>query len=263
MAQLNESHGRIKAPPRTDDINVLRSYVAELADMFAKLAKDLDFIINGNLDVKNIRANSITANALDVDKLSAITANLGEINAGIIRGIQIFGSKFATSEDSYPRVEISESDDLIRVMLTPTNFIEFTPNYSLSDRQTPTIRFFRDGKEMVLGYGAGTSDFMGLRANDAVVISSLLGVFIPILQVSNWDLFINNQTTRTLQQEFNSLTNSINALTSAINSKANSGSSTSSAGGWNGGIAPGTVLMKFDGTPVTWNGIPSHSHTQN
>lgn len=113
MAQLNETPTRIAPPPNTDDLKTLRDYVANLAEITAKLAKDLDFIINGNLDVDNIRANSITAIALDVQELSAISANLGHITAGEIESVEIYGSKIATRKSGYPRIELSNTNDLL------------------------------------------------------------------------------------------------------------------------------------------------------
>lgn len=49
------------------------------------------------IDGGNIFTNSITANAINVSNLSAISANLGTINAGTIYGVDIFGSKFETT----------------------------------------------------------------------------------------------------------------------------------------------------------------------
>lgn len=114
MAQLNETPTMISGPPNTDDVVTLRDYVANLAEILAKLSKDLDYIINGNLDVNNIRANSITAIAMDVQELSAITANLGHITAGEIDSVEIYGSKIATTRGAMPRIEMSATNNLLK-----------------------------------------------------------------------------------------------------------------------------------------------------
>ncbi|WP_127580185.1 hypothetical protein [Paenibacillus koleovorans] len=79
-------------------------YVKEMANVMTAMKNDLEFAINGHLDAKNIRANSIeaknikagtitgneiaagaiTADKIDVNQLSAIAADLGTIMAGTI-----------------------------------------------------------------------------------------------------------------------------------------------------------------------------------
>lgn len=262
MAQLNESHGKIKAPPNTQDVGALRDYVANLANLLAKLTKDLDFIINGNLDVKNIRANSITADRLEVDELSAISANLGHIIAGIIESVEIYGSKIATSRDSYPRAEMSETGALFRVMLSPTAYLEMMPDLTLSGSQTPAIKFVKDGASMVFGYGAANSGQMGIRTNDTttIIADNGLEIFSQLITLS-WSHIMNFSTGRTLQQDINELTDAIDSLTMALNNKATKGVSTGSVGGHNHGIPDGTVLMTNTGT-VTWSTAGGHSHSQ-
>lgn len=261
MAQLNETPTRIQAPPRTTDVNVLRDYVAKLADILALLSKDLDFIINGNLDVKNIRANSISADRLNVDELSAITANLGHVVAGLIEGLRIIGSFIATSEEGvYPRAEMSSTDKLFRVMLSPTNFAEFISEYSLSSQKVTAQRFVKDADQLIIGYGAASSGQMGIGSNGPLVIGGLSGVYAIKLDVTNWDLLLNNNTGKSLQQELNSLTNSISSLASAVATK---GIATGSAGSHNHGIPDGTQLMTSGGGTVTYFSAGGHSHTQN
>jgi len=138
MSQWNQAPTRIQAPPRTEDIKVLRDFVAKLTDIVAIISKDLDFIINGNLDANNIRANSIetknlkagsvTADKIEVNELSAITANLGHIISGLIESVQIFGAYIATSQNSYPRAEMSNTENLFRAFRSPYEYVEMAAN---------------------------------------------------------------------------------------------------------------------------------------
>lgn len=270
MAQLNESHGRVKAPPRTEDIKVLRDYVAQLADMHAKLAKDLDFIINGNLDVKNLRAKSITAEALSVEELSAISANLGTITAGIIRGIEIYGSYIATSEGGFPRTEMSTTGNYWKIWLNETTFIEAIDRGQNSG--FPQIRFGRNGQIFLFGHGILSTpegDFPGILSESQFALYANGGfrVFSEFL-FNNWGQLINANTNTSLAQELTSMSdriavleNSVSTLTNALNNKADKETSTSSAGSHNHGIADGTTLLTPSGT-VTWSSAGSHSHTQ-
>ncbi|MDP1513067.1 hypothetical protein Q8I65_23185 [Paenibacillus ottowii] len=141
MAQWSDSP-RLSGPPDSQDLGQLLLYVKDLANTVAKMAKDLEFIINGNLDANNIRANSIqaknlqagsvsadkiqagaisadkiqagaitsekiqanavTADKIQVRQLSAISADMGKITAG-----EIYGAYIATSEDQYPMVTLT------------------------------------------------------------------------------------------------------------------------------------------------------------
>lgn len=188
-----------------------------LSEELAKLQRTIRYLLNGNLDFMNIRAKGITAENIDVDKLSAIVADIGEVTAGIMRGIAIYGSYIATSEDSYPRAEMSETEKMFKVALTPTKFVEFTADHSISTGSSPVIRFVDGEQEMIVGSGVSITDVMGISANEALAIVSFAGVFIPILQVSGWSNLINNVNGRTLQDELNDLNSSISSLTSSVN----------------------------------------------
>ncbi|MFR9710734.1 hypothetical protein ACL02P_15300 [Paenibacillus sp. MB22_1] len=135
---------KIQGPPQTEDVSVLVDYVKKLANVTAKMAKDLEFILNGNVAFDNIQANGIkanniqagaitteklqagavTADKITVSELSAITADLGHITAGLIEAVQIFGSYIATSMGSYPRAEMSNTENMFRAASSPSNRIE-------------------------------------------------------------------------------------------------------------------------------------------
>lgn len=263
MAQLNESHGRVKAPPITDDVKVLRNYLANLADMYAKLAKDLDFIINGNLDVKNIRAHSITAEAMKVDELSAISANLGHIIAGLIETVTMIGSLIMTDQPgNYPRSEMSNTDKMFKAEGSATRHIQITPLTTMSGGSAPGLAMKHESNELTFGYDATVLGGFGLYVNGTLDIQALNGVYLTKAMVPSWSTIENYFAGRTLEQELTEIRNSISALTTVVNGKADSGESTSSAGSHNHGIAPGTELVTTTGT-VTWGAAPAHSHTQN
>ncbi|MGG3281421.1 hypothetical protein [Paenibacillus solani] len=60
---------RISGPPDTQDIGVILGYVKDLANTVAKMEKDLEFLVNGNLDVNNIQANSIETKNLKANSI--------------------------------------------------------------------------------------------------------------------------------------------------------------------------------------------------
>ncbi|MGV2685759.1 hypothetical protein GNF82_15590, partial [Clostridium perfringens] len=125
---------RISAPPNTQDIGQVLAYVKDLANTVAKMAKDLEFLVNGNLDANNIRANSIetknlkagsvTADKIEVDELSAISANVGKVTSG-----EIYGNYIATKENAYPRSEMSNTEDMFGAYLDANNGITIQSDY--------------------------------------------------------------------------------------------------------------------------------------
>lgn len=149
---------RIQGPPNTQDLSVVMEYVKDLANTVAKMAKDVEFILNGNVAFDNIRTNGIvakniqadaittdkiqagavTADKITVNELSAISANLGHIVAGLIESVQIFGSYIATSYGGYPYVEMSNTNNMFGAYKSGNNAIQI---YSPSDEFSPIIKF--------------------------------------------------------------------------------------------------------------------------
>lgn len=236
----------------------------ELSNMVAKLQRTLRYLLNGNLDFQNIRVKGIIADNIDVNELSAITANLGKILAG-----EIYGTYIATSESNFPRAEMSESTQMFRVMLSPISYAEFAARAGLGAGETPALRFVEGVEEFVLGHGAVLGGYMGIKTNGYFMISASDGVYINNLRVTSWADIYNASAGKTLAAELNALTSSITtlnssvaSLTAAINNKATKGVSTGSAGHHNHGIPDGTELLTPTGS-VTFYASGSHSHNQN
>lgn len=96
--------------------------IEQLADLLAQVIKEVQWLVNGNLDVNNIRANTITADRMKVSQLSAIAADLGTITAG-----QIFGAFIATAQNTYPRVELSNTNNLLAAYQDSTHYVQVKP----------------------------------------------------------------------------------------------------------------------------------------
>ena len=229
-----------------------------LSEELAKLQRTIRYLLNGNLDFMNIRAKGITAENIDVDKLSAIVADIGEVTAGIIRGVEIYGSYIATSEGGFPRTEMSTEDNHFKVWLNETTFIEVI--YA-GDDGLPQIRLVKDGDFVNMGYGATLGNpYPGIYSTSPFIIYANGGFFpAGIVQFSNWSNVFDNATGRDLQQELDDIRDQIDTLTATMNAKAEKGASTSSSGSHNHGIPDGTQLMTTTGT-VTWSSAGAHSH---
>ncbi len=114
----------------------------QLQDYIVKLIRDLNFML-GNLDTLNVNrldakviiaqtitalqiaANTITADKMSVTELSAITANLGTITAGII-----YGAYIATANGTYPRIELSNTANLLTAFKTATDWLKIDADFT-------------------------------------------------------------------------------------------------------------------------------------
>lgn len=196
---------RLSAPPQTEDVAELRAYLKTTINQLAIMMKDLDYVLDSNLDIKNLRANSITAKALSVDELSAITANLGTITAGIIRGIEIYGSLISTNETGFPRASISNTGNFFDVSTNEGDSIRIEEGL-FGD---PAL-VVRDGGDVTafLGMVAGA---LGIQGNVNIVIGTSAGNITlnpsGVVNVASWDKIVNQATGRTLQQDLDAKSN--------------------------------------------------------
>lgn len=122
-------------------INIVNENLSpeDLINELAKLQKMLRYLLNGQIDFENVRArsikaenievgtltaeeiaaNTITADKMNVTELSAITANMGEVIAGIITGLLIR----TAAAGIFPRIELSSTDELLEASADASNKI--------------------------------------------------------------------------------------------------------------------------------------------
>jgi hypothetical protein len=155
----------------TIDANAsLKQVIGELAN----LMDTLNFLLNGNIDLKNIRAdsltarvikaNSITADKMDVTELSAISANLGKVIAGILIGAYI-----STADGTYPRIDFSSDDQLLVAYLDANHYVTIEPNVG----GAPGLGFY--GPSGLLGRIYGNSGMGMIAIVDNIEFTSLSG----------------------------------------------------------------------------------------
>lgn len=160
----------------------------EVSEQFAILQKqlrylqehiDVENIISKSLTAEVIAANAITANEIQagavtadkisVNQLSAISANLGTIIAGLIRGIQIFGSYIATSEN-YPRTEMNAAGNFLSAISSPGTYASLTPTGS---GLTPAlVMAFANAVKMLLLRNASGTMLASLDFEDLILSAS-------------------------------------------------------------------------------------------
>lgn len=222
MAQATGFPLRLQAPPRTDDINILREYIAKLANYYVQLAKETDFVVNGNIDNKNIRVNSIeadnikagaiTAEKIDVEELSAISANLGHIIAGLIESITIIGSHIATTNGTYPLCLMSATGNLFAAYSAEGFGLEIIPSYIDG---TAALSFVSGGESA--GYMTAGGDDLIIKGTGEIKITSDFDVLISGggtkgVVFDSWGAVYSNGNGQSLQSALNALSNRITAL---------------------------------------------------
>lgn len=193
--------------------------VEQLANLVAILIKELTWLLTGHLDVKNIRAEgietrnlkagSVIAEKIDVAKLSAISADLGHITAGLIEAITIIGSLIQTATTGQ-RIELSSVDNLLKAVNTEGNTLSILPNVS----GAPAIEFING--TAICNVFVSNNQFAIVSANSDVQITSTVGYLRlfsgKTVQVRDWNEFQNYNTGRTLQQELNEIRARLSAL---------------------------------------------------
>lgn len=186
--------------------------VEQLANLVAILIKELTWLLTGHLDVKNIRAEgietrnlkagSVIAEKIDVAKLSAISADLGHITAGLIEAITIIGSLIQTAAAGQ-RIELSSVQNLLKAVNESGGELRINPNVNGSpalvfqdiDSRTSLIYTLLDGMYII-------------AARDINLVPGSSNS----VKFENWNKIFNNSTQRTLQQELNTLSARIAAL---------------------------------------------------
>jgi hypothetical protein len=210
------------------NLEQLRDIVFRLANITAMALKELEWLLTGNLDVKNIKADgiqaknikagSVTADKINVSELSAISANLGKITAG-----EIYGTYISTAENTYPRIDFSSVGNLLAAYLDSQHYIAIDPDLTGS----PTFTIFYNGNPVATwSYVVNTSVLfsegkISLQSADEVNISTPSSSFK--INIPAWERLRSALSNRTLQQEFDTIQSQFSDMQSQINSKPNAG----------------------------------------
>jgi hypothetical protein len=197
--------------PNVDGMNSLE----ELKNAVGKMSKELGWLLN-NLDTKNMNeidgdilvTGTVTAGKINVGELSAISANLGHITAGLIEAVQIFGSYIATRQNAYPRCEMSATGNVFAAYLDAANYIAIEPNYGGS----PSLVFTQGGSfkgrlNTLLArlelYGSGSLD---IGSNGPIYMNS------PRVQFDDWSNLYSARLGRTLGDDLTEIFLRLEAL---------------------------------------------------
>ncbi|MNS94105.1 hypothetical protein D3C72_1283100 [compost metagenome] len=232
-------------PSFEDMKDKLNTVVKELQNLLL----NLDTLNVTRLNAEVIEANTITADKMNVNELSAITANLGHIVSGLVESVEIYGSYIATNRGAYPRAEMSVNQNMFATYQSDSSFIQIkavnagsnSPQLTVAS-PSASLNLYQQGSASYI-FTTGI-DLRVTSSGDITLMPSNPGnVYIPFTQLRDFN------TSTTLSQQ--------------LSAKATQGISTSLSGGHNHGIPAGAQFMAVDGTVYTWYPADNHSHAQN
>jgi phage minor structural protein len=145
------------------------------------------------------------------------------------------------------RIELSSTQSLLTAYLDDQNHVDLTTLYS----GRPALTFTENG--VLAGMVLSFSSELYLQSLTKLNLTANQGIYL----IPGNGRAINIPSWSSLFSEADGY------LSNALNSKATKNIQTGSAGPYNGGIPIGTVLMVQGGGTFTWQGIPTHAHTQN
>lgn len=230
--------------------------VKQLLNAYIILTEELSFLLN-NLDTRNLNevdgdilvTGTVTAGKMNVEELSAISANLGHIIAGLIESVEIYGSYISTNRTGYPKAEMSSEQNLFGAYTDALRkiIIEAVNNNSGS----PRILLESLGSSFSL-YQQGSGSNIFTFNSELRLFSDKDIMLYPGVGYKVWSYFDQIKDLTTNQ-----------TLSNSLNSKAQSGVSTSLSGGHNHGIPDGTQFKDVNGVTHTFRVAANHSHAQN
>lgn len=169
----------------------------DLNEQFAEITKLLNFLLNGRLDFQNVRVKGLTAETIDVQELSAISANLGTITAGLMRAVSIYGSYISTKETGYPRAEMNNTGNLFAAYATAINYVVMRALNGTYN--SPELEFSNGVLSAILGIRNNFFNFQ-VGGDLGIAASGILDLSGLSVRVPSWSKLVNTQTGQTLQQ---------------------------------------------------------------
>lgn len=221
-----------------EQIKTLHAYMKQMANVLSSQTNDLEHLLNGHLDVKNIRAEgiearsikagaietdklaagSVTADKITVNELSAISADLGHITAGLVEAIKmvsstIIGSYIGTKEPGiYPRTEMSATNGYFGAFESEDKHIRIVEDYLGQGVSLVFFNGFFGGGSLYMA--SNKLDLKGqgelaLAANGNITFDSL-GPRGCVF--GSWSSIYSNANSESLQAVLNQINGNISSL---------------------------------------------------
>lgn len=186
------------------------------ADSIRAGAIDADKIAAGAITAEKIAAGAIDADMIDVDELSAITANLGFITAGIITGVLIqtaFGGQ-------YPRIELNNNNNILEAQATAADSISISAFYFSN---LPAIRFINGSDLLYWVYDDGLGNYTFI-SNTGITFNPTGNLTLrpsSLVRFENWSKVYNDDNSESLKDALDDIWGQIALLNSRVTALEN------------------------------------------
>lgn len=215
--------------------------LGDLTEAAAENFNLIEWLLQGGLDELNIRritAEKIFTGTLDAGKVTinvdyasgakiTIDKNGMIINDGTkdtfhvdINGqVTMTGAQVQSAAGTYPRIELSSSDELLRASLDADHYIYITPDFVGG---TPALVWQDPASSMQMFIAPnGTGDFIMNPTQKIRISSSSNDVHLECatgrkISVNSWNELYNRFNSISMQTELNNLQSQINSLSTRV-----------------------------------------------
>jgi len=170
-------------------------------------------IISETITTDKLAAGAVTADKIDVNELSAISANLGTITAGLLQAVTIIGSYIATAQNSFPKIEFSSSENLLKASASNGNYVAISPS---TFDNSPAVAFYQSSLARALLYFSALANSLTLVTVGGIDLDISAGGDLNLsagigglIRFTNWSAIYNNSNGQTLQAALNAKQNVI------------------------------------------------------
>ncbi|OMF48586.1 hypothetical protein [Paenibacillus peoriae] len=202
----------------------------QLLDLFARVVKELEFIVNGAIDSKNVReiggynvnktelqskdgAVGLSSARTDEDDLRIWAGDPDRAKAAfkVFESGLVTLTKFllSSTDGSYPRLEMGSNGNLFAAYYNEGSYISIQPDYA----QGPSLNFTSNGTvqgriNTILGFEILAIGTMNIQAAGGSISLNPT----ETVDLASWSKLKNKSKNKTLQDELNEINIRLNSL---------------------------------------------------
>ncbi|MFS8215613.1 hypothetical protein [Paenibacillus sp. S29] len=203
----------------------------QLLDLFARVVKELEFIVNGAIDSKNVReiggynvnktelqskdgAVGLSSARTDEDDLRIWAGDPDRAKAAfkVFESGLVTLTKFllSSTDGAYPKIEMGSEGNILAAFSSADHYIAIDPNYA----GTPALKWIFNGTPRGgLNDVSGTMELFGVGGLVINVTGGDLDMAVSEkVNFENWNRLYNRSTSRTLQQDLSEIFDRLEAL---------------------------------------------------
>lgn len=205
----------------------------QLVDLFARVVKELEFIVNGAIDSKNVReiggynvgktelqskdgAVGLSSARTDEDDLRIWAGDPDRAKAAfkVFESGLVTLTKFllSSTDGAYPKIEMGSEGNLLAAYYDEGSYISIEPNYG----ESPSLNFTRNNTiqariNMLLGFEIISINSMAIKSHTGGILLDPK----TAVGIADWSKLRNEDTGKTLEDVFNGIYSRLSDLEKA------------------------------------------------